>query len=226
MTPKMTPELAQQLSDDLLPPTKFKEFSKIPRLFRECVITEKIDGTNAQITLEPITTPQTVAEELVTCRAGQFRFIVGSCNRFIRPGDDNFGFAAWVRDNAKGLTSLGEGTHYGEWWGGKIQRGYGVKDKRFSLFNVGRWMDTRDPVPCDGLTIRDYAPECCRVVPTLYRGNFSTAVVQDKIVNLLIKGSVAAPGFRDPEGVVVFHEAANHYFKVTCKNDEKPKGTR
>src|SRR5438105_574341 len=27
----------------------FKEFQKIPRLFREVVITEKIDGTNAQI---------------------------------------------------------------------------------------------------------------------------------------------------------------------------------
>ena len=28
---------------------EFREFPKIPRMFRECVITEKIDGTNAQV---------------------------------------------------------------------------------------------------------------------------------------------------------------------------------
>jgi hypothetical protein len=28
---------------------EFKRFDGIPRLFRECVITEKIDGTNAQV---------------------------------------------------------------------------------------------------------------------------------------------------------------------------------
>ena len=32
--------------------TEFKTFGKIPRLFRECVITEKIDGTNACVVIE------------------------------------------------------------------------------------------------------------------------------------------------------------------------------
>jgi hypothetical protein len=31
----------------------FQSFSKIPRLMRECVVTEKIDGSNAQILIEP-----------------------------------------------------------------------------------------------------------------------------------------------------------------------------
>ena len=31
----------------------FEEFKKIPRLFRDCTITEKIDGTNGQIVIQP-----------------------------------------------------------------------------------------------------------------------------------------------------------------------------
>jgi hypothetical protein len=33
---------------------EFKEFQKIPRLRRDCVITEKLDGTNAQICIVPV----------------------------------------------------------------------------------------------------------------------------------------------------------------------------
>jgi hypothetical protein len=36
------------MSEELILPS-FEEFQKIPRLRRDCVITEKIDGTNAQI---------------------------------------------------------------------------------------------------------------------------------------------------------------------------------
>lgn len=35
------------------PITPFQEFPKMARLSRECVITEKIDGTNAQILVTP-----------------------------------------------------------------------------------------------------------------------------------------------------------------------------
>lgn len=41
--------------------------------------------------------------------------------------------------------------------------------------------------------------------------------------NLRIAGSVAAPGFDRPEGIVVYHTAANQCFKVTLENDEMPK---
>jgi hypothetical protein len=31
------------------------------------------------------------------------------------------------------------------------------------------------------------------------------------------------PGFMDPEGIVVYHVAANQMFKVTLKGDDAPK---
>jgi hypothetical protein len=38
-------------------------------------------------------------------------------------------------------------------------------------------------------------------------------------------GSLAAPGFRNPEGFIIFHTASRGMFKVTLKDDEKPKGS-
>jgi hypothetical protein len=35
---------------------------------------------------------------------------------------------------------------------------------------------------------------------------------------------MAAPGFMNPEGVVIYHTAGDLYFKKTIKNDDKPKG--
>jgi hypothetical protein len=40
------------------------------------------------------------------------------------------------------------------------------------------------------------------------------------------EGSLAAPGFMNPEGVVVFHLAAGMGFKKTLEKDEVPKGAR
>ena len=34
------------------------------------------------------------------------------------------------------------------------------------------------------------------------------------------RGSQAAPGFMDPEGIIVYHTAANQYFKQTFDFDE------
>ena len=36
-------------------------------------------------------------------------------------------------------------------------------------------------------------------------------------------GSMAAPGYNNPEGVVIWHEAARCLFKKTFKSDEKGK---
>ena len=106
---------------------EFVAFPKIPRLVRDIIITEKIDGTNASVY---------VGED------GQV--MAGSRSRWITPTDDNFGFAKWVAANADELrTGLGIGTHYGEWWGAGVQRKYGLTEKRFSLFNVSRWAETR-----------------------------------------------------------------------------------
>lgn len=174
---------------------EFKEFSKIPRLSRDMIVTEKIDGTNGLIAIT---------------ESGEFS--VGSRSRFITPENDNYGFARWAYDHKDELMQLGPGYHYGEWWGLGIQRNYGLREKRFSLFNVSRWEDD---------TVR---PACCRVVPVLYRGLFDTGLICDLVSSLKLYGSIAALGFMQPEGVVVYHVAGNALFKKTILNDDKHKG--
>ena len=170
----------------------FKEFQKIPRLNREVVVTEKIDGTNGCVI---------VGED------GSIQ--AQSRSRIITPADDNFGFARWVQENADTLRELGPGYHYGEWWGHGIQRGYGLTEKRFSLFNVSRWGDAR--------------PACCHVVPVLTKGTgFECAYLA--LESLRAFGSSAAPGFMKPEGVIAFHAQGNLLFKATLEKDDEWKG--
>lgn len=38
-------------------------------------------------------------------------------------------------------------------------------------------------------------------------------------------GSYAAPGFKNPEGIVIYHTAAKTLFKKTIVGNEKPKGS-
>jgi hypothetical protein len=179
----------------------FQPYHKISRLSRDIVITEKIDGTNAQIH---------VLED--------GRVLAGSRNRYLKPvsdiagpTDDNFGFAAWVLSHEEELRELGPGRHYGEWWGSGIQRRYGLTEKRFSLFNVARWNETTPP------------PDCCYVVPVLYRGVFSTWECERVLGELEMSGSIAARGFMQPEGIVIFHSASGSLFKKTIEGDEAPK---
>ena len=183
------------------------------RLSREVLITEKIDGTNAQI--------------LITEDGG---FFTGSRKRWITPQDDNFGFSAWAHDNKEELMKLGKGRHFGEWWGQGIQRKYDLNHKRFSLFNVARWhLHGEDPelIPCADPRIEKYTQElplCCHRVPLLYRGEFCTGHADKWIGILRDCGSVAAQGFMKPEGIIVFHIAGNVGFKKTIINDNQPKG--
>ena len=172
----------------------FEEFPKIPRLSRECVVTEKIDGTNGCVLI-----------------LEDGRVIAGSRTRWITPESDNFGFARWVAEHAEELrTGLGVGRHFGEWWGLGIQRRYDQDRKRFSLFNTSKWAETR--------------PACCDVVPILYSGLFHSASIDEALANLKEKGSVAAPGFMKPEGVVIYHVALRGYFKKTIEKDDAGKG--
>jgi hypothetical protein len=213
---------------------EFVPFGKIPRLKRTITITEKIDGTNAQIVIVPAGTyPEA---EIMEARVAMvfdknqncFDIFAGSRNRYIWEGNDNFGFAKWVKANANELVRLGPGTHYGEWWGAGIQRAYGQVDHKFSLFNVGRWVqDENDPGmpndPCDDKQC--YAPVCCGVVPTLYVGTHSDDAIEAALAHLRSTGSMAAPGYQRPEGIVVFHHASRTYYKVTLEKDDKPKGS-
>lgn len=179
---------------------EFKSFNKIARLIREMIITEKIDGTNGLIAIG---------------ENGEFQ--VGSRNKWLTDENgvilsDNAGFAAWAVAHRSELETLGVGFHYGEWWGSGIQRAYGLKEKRFSLFNVSRWSD--DAV----------RPDCCRIVPTLYSGMFDTEKIAEVLADLASHGSYAAEGFMRPEGIVIFHTASGAIFKKTIEGDEGHKG--
>lgn len=183
-------------------PPPFVPFPKIPRLNRDVVVTEKIDGTNAVIVI-----------------TGSGDVLPGSKSRWLRPristmgsDPDNFGFASWVEAHEEELfDGLGPGVHAGEWFGAGIQRTYGLKDKRFSLFNRHRWQE-------------DNVPSCVGVVPILWQGNYKDMDLAAILGKLREEGSVAVPGFTKPEGVVVFHTAAGSMFKVLLDGDELPKG--
>lgn len=185
---------------------KYPSFPKIARLNRDIVVSEKLDGTNSQI-------------EISESPDGALVIRAGSRNRWIVPHDDNHGFAAWVEDNKSSLIdTLGVGNHFGEWWGRKIARGYDKTDRTFSLFNTSRWT----PESLQGV-------EGLSVVPVLWTGSWdgpgmSGSAQEDALFRLKQDGSLAAPGFMRPEGIVIFHTASNMMFKVTIENDEKPKG--
>jgi hypothetical protein len=211
----------------------FEAFPKIPRLRRGCVITEKIDGTNAQIHI--IDAQGSMPEGFALASAASQAVAVienlwiyaGSRSRYldVSKKGDNFGFAKWVVDNAEGLSLLGPGRHYGEWWGSGIQRGYGVEagQRYFSLFNVARW--TEDPNAEQGQLLPPVPG--LRTVPLMLEGRFNTGAgdpVNECLELLRQHGSYANPGFRNPEGIVVYHSAAKTLQKVLLENDDVAKG--
>ena len=195
---------------------EFAEFPKIPRYSRDVVVTEKIDGTNGCIkiveSLHGLEEADPLRTAVVEYRGGVFNIYAGSRTRWITPKDDNFGFALWVREYADQLVALGVGTHFGEWWGQGIQRNYGLTGKRFSLFNTSRWND-------------ETKPACCHVVPILAQSKCLYHAIQYGLA-MLVAGSVAAPGFMKPEGVIAYHVAGKLYFKKTIEKDDEWKGKR
>jgi RNA ligase len=186
----------------------FAEFPSISRLSRDMIVTEKLDGTNAQVHITE-----------------DDRVIAGSRNRWITPEQDNFGFARWVAEHADELRDgLGVGTHYGEWWGAGIQRRYGLTEKRFSLFNVGRWTCANNIGEIANGDTRCIEVPCCHVVPVLCRWTFDTAKVNEVLEVLARLGSMASIGFMKPEGVVVFHAKSGTLFKKTLDKNDGHKG--
>lgn len=188
------------MSDDDIFPGEFTPFPKLARFSREIVITEKIDGTNASI-----------------LKVGD-KLQAGSRTRWITPQDDNAGFARWVEENREVLLHLPDGHHFGEWWGQGIQRTYGMKEKRFSLFNSPRWGFLNDVTP-----EQNPLAGVVHCVPELYRGMFDEIAIDDAMELLVTEGSQAAPGFARPEGIVIYHTAACIAFKKTLEKDESPK---
>ena len=197
--------------------TEFQAFPKIARLSRDVIVTEKIDGTNACVFI-----------------GDDGEFLTGSRTRWITPDSDNYGFSRWAHEHKADLLTLGPGRHFGEWWGNGCQRGYGLPkgEKRFSLFNVTRWclhgqqpqqILTADPRI---VKVQETLPQCVGLVPVLWRGLFDALPLDSILLSLRTNGSKAAPGFMQPEGVVIYHTAAGVCFKKTLDRDGEPKGAR
>lgn len=194
--------------------TQFVEFPKIARYSREVIVSEKIDGTNACVFIGP-----------------DGEFLTGSRTRWITPEADNYGFSRWAHEHKAELLTLGPGRHFGEWWGSGCQRGYDLPkgEKRFSLFNVSRWClhgETPQQIPTADpriMKMQDVLPPCVGLVPVLWRGRFDDLDLDAVLADLRQNGSKAAPGFMNPEGVVVFHVAGRVGFKKTLERDDEPK---
>lgn len=201
----------------------FEEFPKIPRLKRALVITEKLDGTNASICWFQLLTPEEQKEATADPFCLGLRNIdgvahalyAGSRNRWLAPegttglpkGCDNFAFAQFAVKNTTELEKLGTGRHFGEWYGLGIQRNYGLQEKRFALFNSGRW-GAHNP----------FTPACCEVVSIL-PDDPDTAIAL-----LREQGSQHVKGWMKPEGIVVYHTASRSLFKQTLEKDAEGKG--
>ena len=203
----------------------FEPWPKIPRLFSKCVVTEKIDGTNAQIlvmdsrTLEPRELEQAIedADKGRAIRRNLLFMYAFSRKRHIWPGKDNFAFASWVSGNQDVLLdTLGPGRHFGEWWGEGVGRQYGAEGKRLSLFNTARWGWLNDEEVRADSGVGDLP---LYSVPVLYAGKFGLEPLQDSVTRLANDGSVAMPGFMEPEGIVCFFQDAGAPFKYVMKGD-------
>ena len=211
-----------QMHSDAIADLTFHGWPKIARLNRDIVITEKIDGTNAAIgIIESIGAPL------------RYTIYAQSRTRLLSLYDDNMGFAAWVEQHRDLLVkTLGPGLHFGEWFGQGIQRGYGLTEKRFALFNTARWNDGEGALALANARLNECAIYC---VPVLYQGPWFSQNMpggppvyrpEECVSNLHVFGSVAVPGFRPAEGIVVFHRASGTLLKATLENDEKPKNSQ
>lgn len=189
---------------------EFKPYPKTPRLRRTVVITEKIDGTNAQIQFDAD------GNMLVGSRKREIfpeATVVDPCTGKYVKGTDNFAFAHWAYSHRTELFEfLGEGCHYGEWAGEGIQRGYGLSKKMFFLFNTARFGPQGQEIPASlfqaGLT----------VVPVLYEGPNEDTAITACMSALRSRGSCLNKA--EPEGIIVYHTASRSVAKVTFDHDE------
>jgi len=207
---------------------EFQAWPKTSRFFRDIVITEKIDGTNAAVQIikaDNLThwyhedgtrswfDPQPL--DAVMLESESYVVYAQSRNRLIDVKNDNAGFAGWVQKHAAELvTFLGEGTHFGEWWGSGIQRGYGLSkgEKHFSLFNTHRFEE-----------IQTVSDDLVRCVPVLFQGPMEQQAITFALEHLETYGSEAAPAFPKPEGICIYHTSSRLVQKVTLDNNDAGK---
>lgn len=192
---------------------EFVEWRKIFRFYRDFEITEKIDGTNGVLYWTPA-----MGEPGGLAEVDGLALYAGSRNRWLSLDADNHQFAEWATDNATALRPLGPGYHFGEWMGYGIQRGYGLSEKFFLLFDFDRFAKLqaeagyRIPVGC--------VPHIADVP-----GDQLNERITEILDDLRAKGSWHN-GFERPEGIVLKHKQSGVRFKVLLEGDETPKSMR
>lgn len=196
----------------------FEKFPKLTRFSHDWIISEKIDGTNAQIVIVPEVNPEALpimmdeGKYILGHHDGHYIF-AGSRKNLLTRTTDNHGFAKFVDENGPELIAkLGEGRHFGEWCGLGIQRNYGLDHKVFALFNTTRWTGAD-------------LPEGVSVVPVLLQGYMDNpgSAAKAALSELAVTGSVFAPGFLNAEGVVMRHGPSGTLFKKTFDYDDAGK---
>ncbi len=179
---------------------EFIKYLKTKRFTSNIIITEKIDGTNAQLVWDE-------DHQILRC---------GSRNRYLNYSyePDNFGFAAWVDKNREVLTKYFKDFDYpiyGEWWGKGIQRGYEVDQKYFSIFHTGLF---GDKIPQELYNIG------VRYVPVLYEGLNVDDPIHTIYHQLFDQGSKLKYNYMNPEGICIFFKDTGTIFKMTYEYEK------
>lgn len=219
---------------------QFKSWGSTPRFHKGLHITEKINGTNAGVSVQGVSkdeSPEFVKDGIVVAGVDCDWIVrAQSRKRIITPGDDNFGFAAWVWDNAEGLANLlGFGYHYGEWYGEGIQKNpLAVQGRWWALFNTWHWgrkenLERLEAAGIPGLT----------TVPVLHdeqtHGPADYNTIPDALEYLAVFGS-RAKGYmtvpnahkmdfhvEGPEGIIVWQRETQQRYKILLREDDKHK---
>lgn len=190
----------------------FIPWGKIPRDHKELVvITEKLHGTNACLVVED------GKLKAVQSRKNFINPELPKAEAKLLPPEerpmDNFGLAHWAYERESEIVQMGDGHHFGEWVGTKINKNkYCLDNKRFFLFNTKRWADATGD-----------RPECLDVVPVLSYGFWTPTCVAEAMADLLENGSyVTGKGDQYDgwtEGVVTYYLSTDRYVKSTHEHE-------
>lgn len=227
---------------------QFKSWGSTPRFHKGLHITEKIDGTNAGVSVQGVSwgVIQTPPADAILVNSTKLdvngipecSYLVRaqSRKRIITPDNDNFGFAKWVWENAEGLANLlGFGYHYGEWYGEGIQKNpLAVQGRRWALFNTWHWgrkenLDRLVDADIPGLTLVPVLHDEQRDGPATYM------TIPTVLENLDYHGSQAT-GYMSlpnsqkmdfhvegPEGIIVWQRETAQRYKILLREDDKHK---
>jgi len=181
----------EQDNDDFIKFDKIQSFDGI-----HVEITQKINGTNAQIF---------IYED----ENGDKQLKCGSRERWLSPGKstDNFGFCEFVyarRDEF--IDKLGLGRHYGEWAGPGIQLGEGLSEKQLFLF--------------DWKKFKNLEMDRVSIVPILFSDVTHSPIARmfSSFDYLRNNGSFLSPGFMNVEGIVI--KIGKQFFKKVFNPEE------